>query len=296
MLNFIKGFFSFIFLILTTIIVGPILSTSYYYLITADTTSTSVTSCRLIVTISVGLIDTVVYGIGLYLSIQTANEFPNQRIYFNKKMIHHNKHFQSIITQEKHLLQPMSQAIDTLIENQRNLHDLIKNLVKDNQNHTDQILIQNTLNKLEIFEFIEQSTLMIIKKNISESLQLLKFNLSINKNNPQSHENYFNDLTVLSSFLFNRTYLFIFTFSFLLYIHQVFLWVFQYLTLQNPEKYFSYSFILSIIIWSQSLGLIYFIEITKTFSHFSLLFIYACLFFIRSFITSYPYSFSVYLS
>ncbi|CAF0901012.1 unnamed protein product [Rotaria sp. Silwood1] len=209
-------------------------------------------------------------------------------------MIHHRKHFHSIITQEKHLLQPITHAIDILIENQMNLHDMIKDLITDNQNHTDQILIQNTLNKFEMLEFIEKTGLMTIKKNINESLRLLNFNLPNNKNNLQSHETYFNDLTLLNSYLFNRIYLFIFTFSSLLYIYQNLLWFFQYLTLKNPEKYSSYSYILSIIMISQSLGLIYFIEITKTFSYLSPLYIYACILLIRSCITSYRYSLSVY--
>ncbi|CAF1399880.1 unnamed protein product [Rotaria sordida] len=270
---------------MATIILGPIFSTSYYYLINVDATSTSVTSCRLIITISVGLIDSVVYGIGLYLSIQTINEFHNQQIFSSKEIIHYHKHFQSIITHEKHLLQSINQVTDLLIENQMNLHDVMKDVIKDNQNHTDSILIQNIRNKLEILKFIEKDGLMTIKENINDSLQLLKFNLSINKNHQQLHETYFNDIVLLNSYLFNRIYLFIFTFSFLLYIHQILLWFFQYLTLNNPDKYFSYSFILSIIILSQSLGLIYFIEITKTFSYLSLLYIYACIFFIRSFIT-----------
>ncbi|CAF1354853.1 unnamed protein product [Rotaria sp. Silwood1] len=212
-------------------------------------------------------------------------------------MIDDHKHFHSIIRHEKNLVQPISQAIDILTTNQMNLHDLIKDLVENNQNHTNQVLIQNILNKFEIFEFIEKDGLMTIKKNINESLQLLKFNLSDNNNsinNLQSHENYFNDLTLLNSYLFNRIHLFIFSFSFLLYIHQILLCVFQYLTLKNPEKYFSYSFILSIIILSQSLALIYFIEITKTFSYLSSLSIYACIFFIRSFITIYQYFCSAY--
>ena len=60
------------------------------------------------------------------------------------------------------------------------------------------------------------------------------------------------------------------------------------------KKYLSYSFIPSIIILSQSLGLIYFFHITNTFHFLSLLYIYTWLFFIRSLISIYHQTFSDY--
>lgn len=283
MSNFIKGFFSFISIILITFIVGPILSTSYYHSIKSDSISIRLQSYDFIMAIGIGLIDSALYGLSLYLSIQAVNDLDNQQISIDRKMINDPKHFRSIIAQEKQLLQPISETIELLIRTQADLHGLIKELVKNNT--TNDVLIQNTVNKLVTLDFIQKDGLITIKHNINESLQFLKLN---------SLHTYFNHSTPTNSDLSNRVHLYIFTCSFLLYIHQLVLWFFQYLFLKTPKKYHSYSFILSLIILSQSLGLMYFLQITNTFDFLSSLSVYTCIFFIRSLISIYHQSFSVY--
>jgi hypothetical protein len=289
MFSFIKGFLSFILIIF---IVGPILSTSYYYSIKSDSVSTSLQSYGFIIAIGIGLIDSALYGIGLYLSIQTVNELDDQRISVDRKLVNYPKDFRSIISHEKQLLQPISETIELLIRTQADLHTLIKDLVKNTT--TDDVLMQNNANKLTTLEFIQKDGLMTIKKNINETLQLLKLNSLISKTNKKSIYAYLNHSTPSNSYIFNRVHLYIFTCSFLLYIHQLALWFFQYLYTKNPKKYLSYPFILSVIILSQSLGLIYFLQITSIFHFLSPLYIYTCLFFIRSLISIYHHTYSAY--
>jgi hypothetical protein len=289
MFNFIKGFLSFLSIILIIFIVGPILSTSYYYSIKSDSVSTSLQSYGFIIAIGIGLIDSAFYGIGLYLSVQTANELDDQRISIDRKIVNYPKDFRSTISHEKQLLQPISETIELLIRTQVDLHTLINDLVK---NHTtDDVLMQNSANKLTTLEFIQKDGLMTIKKTINETLQLLKLNSSIRKTNKKSIYVYLNHS---NSYIFNRVHLYIFTCSFLLYIHQLALWFLQYLYTKNPKKYLTYLFMLSVIILSQSLGLIYFLQITSIFHFLSPLYIYTCLFFIRSLISIYHYTYSAY--
>jgi hypothetical protein len=283
----IKEFVLFIIIILTSFIVGPIFSTSYYYSIKSDVTSATLTSYGVIISITIGFIDSILYGVSLYSSTRTVNELYDQRILIDKKIINYHKHFQSIIAQQKQF----GETIDVLLRTQTDLYDLIKEVVSDN--NTDQMLAQNTRNKLTTLEFIQKDSLMTIIKNINKSLRLLKVNSLSNKNNKQLLHNYINNSTS-NSYIFNRVYVFIFTFSFLQYIHQIVLWFFQYLTLKNPKKYLSYSLILSVIILNQSLGLIYFFHITNTFHFLSPLYVYTCIFFIRSLVTIYRYAFTVY--
>ncbi|CAF3343747.1 unnamed protein product [Rotaria socialis] len=291
MFDFIKGFSSFILIILTNIITGPISIVSNYYLIKSDSISTSLTSCNLMITISFGLMDSILYGIGIYLSMRTVYESHDQLTLSNKQIVHYHKRFESILIKEKHLLEPIGQQIDILIQNQINLDALINDLVKDN--YRDQPLIENILNKLATLNFIQNDSIRTIEKNIKESIRLLKLNSTINENNPGLHQNYFDTLVLSNDYLYDRIYSFIFSISFLIYIQQILLWLLQYLTLKNPEKYISYSFILSTIIICQSLTLIYFIEITNTFHYLSPLYIYTCLFVIRSFIVIYQNCFSI---
>ncbi len=260
MSNFIKN-------ILKNFIVGPIISTSYY----SNGVSTTLTSYGLIIAITIGLIDCILYSIGLYLSIQTMNELHDQRISVGKD-------FRSIIIKEKQLLQPTIETVEFLIRTQKDLYDLIKDLVQDNT--TNHKLIQNTLNKLTTLEFIQKDSVMTIKKNVNDVLQLFHTD--------------FNNSMLANFDLFNRIYFYICTFSFLLYIHQIILWFLQYLTLKNSKKYSSYSFILSVIILSQSLGLMHFFHIINIFHCLSPLYIYTWIFFIRSLISIYHYSFSDY--
>jgi hypothetical protein len=199
------------------------------------------------------IVDSTLYGISLYLSIQTMNELHDQGV------------------SEKQLLQSTNKTIEILIRTQRDLYDLIKDLVQDNT--TNQELIQNSLNKLTTLEFIQNNSVMIIK----EGFQLFR-----------------NGFNVSNSYLFNRIYFYICTFSFLLYIHQMFLWFLQYLTLKNRKKYLSYLFILSAIILTQSLGLIYFLQITNIFRFLSSLYIYTWILFIRSLASIYHHAFSDY--
>jgi len=260
MSNFIKEYFS---IILQTFIVGSSIIVSYY---------SNKLNNIFIIAIIIGLIDSILYCIGLYLSLQTINELHQQRVSFDKD-------FRSIIVQEKQLLQPTSEIIELLIRTQRDLSGLIKDLIQNNT--TDQLLIQNSLNKLTTLEFIQKDSVKTIKKNINKSLRLFNTN--------------FNNSILIDSYIIDRIYFYICTCSFLLYIHQIILWFLQYLTLKNSKKYLSYSVILSIIILSQSIGLIYFFHITNTFYFLSLLYMYTWILFIRSLISIYHYTFSDYL-
>jgi hypothetical protein len=266
--NLIKAISLLIFTILTAFIVGPIFSVFYRSSIQPNTVFTGLTSCSIAVT--VGLVDTALYSIGLYLSIQAANELYLQRTSDDKKMI---------------IQEPISRTIESLTLTQTTLHDLIKNFLKEN--NTDPRLIQITLDKLATLEFSYKDDI----EKINKSLQL---NQSVNKNNQQSLHINFIPSKLSNSHLFDRVYFFIFTFSFLLYIHQIVLWFFQYLSLQNLKKYSSYSFILSVIILGQSLGFIYFLQITNTFYFLSPLYMYTCILFLRSLSTIYHYAFSIY--
>ena len=226
MSNIINDFYSFIIILLTSFIVGPICSTSYYYSIKSDVSSTSLTSYGCIVSLTIALIDSVLYGISFYLSTQTVND---QRIPINS-----HKHFQSIIVQEKQLLKPINEKIELFLRTQTDLYSLIKEIINDN--HTDETLIENTRNKLTTLEFLQKDSIMTIQENVNKSLRLLKNKSLINKNNK---------LLLHNDFIFDRIYLFIFTISLLIYIHQIVLWFFQYIALKNPKKYcfiFIYSF------------------------------------------------------
>lgn len=163
---------------------------------------------------------------------------------------------------------PISETVELLIRTQNDLFDSIKDLVRDNT--TGQMLIQNSLNKLTTLEFVQKDGLMTIKKNINQSL---------------------GNSILTNSYLINRIYFYICTFSFLLFICQIILWIFNYLTLKNPKKYLSYLFILSIVILSQSLGLIYFFHITNTCRYLFWLYIYTWIFFIRNLLSIYYQTF-----
>ena len=292
MLKLIERSFSFIFTVLVTFIFGPIFPTSYCHSIKSDVSTTSVASFHFMITVTAGFIDLVLYAIGLYLSIQTINQLRGQQICSDSKIINYQKHFQSIIEQEKQLLQSISQSIELLMRTQIDLHDLIEDIIQHNRK--DQMLMQNTVNKLAVLDFIQKDSAITLKKNVNESLQLLKLNSLINQDNKESHQTYINNSAISNCDLSDRVYLFILSFSFLQYIDQIVLWILCYLTSKFPENYYSYSFILSVIILSQSFGLIYFIEITKMFDYFCPLYVCTCIFIIRSFVTIYQYSFSVY--
>jgi hypothetical protein len=233
-------------IILKTFIIGPIIGTSYY----SNKSNRILINC-----IIIAIIDAILYGTGLYLSIETIDELHDQR----------NEDFQSIIKQQK---QSNNEVMDVLIRTQIDLYDLIKDLVQNNT--SDQ---QNSLNKLNTLEFVQKDSIMTIKNNINENLQLFHTN--------------FNQSILSDSFLFDRINFYICTSSLLLYIQQIILWFLQYLTLQNPKQYLIYSFILSAIILSQSLGFIYFLQITSTSSFPSALYIYTFIFFLRSLISLY---------
>lgn len=144
------------------------------------------------------------------------------------------------------------ETIDLLMRTQNDLYDLIKDLVQNTT--TNQILIQNSLNQLKTLEFIHKDSLMIIKNTIYEN----------------------------NSISTDQMYFYICTYSFLLYIYQIFQWILHYFILKNSKIYFLYSYILSGIILSQSLGLIYCFHITNTFYSLLLLYIYTWIFFIRN--------------
>ncbi|UJR10255.1 hypothetical protein I4U23_014465 [Adineta vaga] len=203
--------------------------------------------------ILIGLIDAVLYGISLYFSIQTKIES------------------QSNLNDERQFLQPISETLELILRTQTDLFDLIKDINKDNT--TDQILIRNSRNKLTTYEFIQNDGLMEITKNISERLQFLKMNSFFNVD------------------LFDRIYYYLFTSSFLLYIHQFILWIFQYLSRINPTKYLTYSFILSFVVLCQSSGLIYFLQMTRLVHLLSPISLYTFVIFIRSLINIHHYSF-----
>ncbi|CAF1295237.1 unnamed protein product [Adineta steineri] len=278
--NCIKEFFSFLFILIITLIAGPILSTSYYY-----SNKFNYTSYGFIIMIIIGLTDSILYGIGLYLSMKSVDELYNQQIIIDRKPIDYH------IIQEKQLLEPVSETIELFLRTQTDLYDLIDDLIKTNI--TDDILIQNSQNKLRTLKFIQNDSLMTIKTNISERLRILQLNSSVNNINKKAMHTYFNHSILSNSFIFNRIYFYIFTYSFLLYLHQFVLWILQYLSLKNSMKYDSYSFIISIVILSQSLGLIYFLQVTNTFYFLSPVYFYTSIFFLRSLISIYHSCFSI---
>jgi len=192
----------------------------------------------------VGLIDFIFYTMSLYLSMHMINESQSQIIL-------------------RQLFKPMNENIDILIQIQTDLYDLIKDIVQNNS--TEQVLIQNTLNKLTTLEFVHQDTITMIKKNIDTISQIS-----------------------LSS---KELRFFICTFSFLIFIYQIILWYLQYLSLKNSKTNQFYSFILCIIILSQSFAFLYFLQITSIVdSRYSPLFIYVCVLFFRSCINIYYYT------
>ncbi|CAF1146037.1 unnamed protein product [Adineta steineri] len=166
----IKEFFSFLFILIITLIAGPILSTSYYY-----SNKFNYTSYGFIIMIIIGLTDSILYGIGLYLSMKSVDELYNQQIIIDRKPIDYH------IIQEKQLLEPVSETIELFLRTQTDLYDLIDDLIKTNI--TNDILIRNSQNKLRTLKFIQNDSLMTIKNNISERLRILQLNSSIKVKN-----------------------------------------------------------------------------------------------------------------
>ena len=223
--------------IFRTFILGPIIGTSY-------------SSNKWSNLIIIAVLDATLHGICLYLSTETTNGLAEQLI----------------IEQQKQSFQLSQQAMDVLIRTQGDLFDLLKDSV-----HND---TSNRLsNKLRALEFVQKDSLMIIKKNIDESLD------------------YFNQSILKDSYLFDRIDFYICTSSLLLYIQQLILWFLQYLTTKNPEQYLSCSLILSAIILTRSFGFLYFLQLTIVSPFPSGLSIYICIVFLPSLISIYRHAF-----
>lgn len=92
--------------------------------------------------------------------------------------------------------------------------------------------------------------------------------------------------------LFHRVQFFILTYSFLLYIHQIVLWVLRYLSSQN-FAWNSSTFIAAIVLLVQTFGLISFLQITEFYHCCSPLSLYLCLMSIRSFASIYAQIFRI---
>ncbi|CAF0845264.1 unnamed protein product [Adineta ricciae] len=236
---------SWILISLTIFITGPIRNVSYPY-------STDLSISGYIVFIT-GFIDASLYGLSFYSSIH--------------KKIDPRKHGD----EEKQFLQPIHQTLEILLRTQTELVDLIKDITENNT--TDEILQENTRNKLKTLEFVQKDGLIEITKRINERLDTIQSNSFSNFN------------------LLDRIHYYLYTSSFLLYIHQFLLWIVQYLSYPNATKYQTCSFLLSLVILCQALGFIYFIHLTQIWSHRTPLYLYTYMFFIRSLISIYHYSF-----
>lgn len=149
----------------------------------------------------------------------------------------------------KQALQLNNEAVQVLIRIQSDLFDFAQN--------------ETWSEKLNTLQFIYRDNLMTIEKNINDNLQFD------------------------SSDCFRISF-YTHTVSLLIYIEQIILWFFQYLTLKNLNKYSTHVVILSIIILTQSLGLIYFFHLT----HVALIYLYTWIFLVRSSMTLYHYLFS----
>ena len=159
----------------------------------------------------------------------------------------------------KQSLQLNSEAVQILIRTQSDLYDFMNDLA---QNET-------WSKKLSTLQFIHRDNVMTIEKNINDSLQLFQSNS-------------------FDCFLSRQISFYTHTVSLLIYMEQIIQWFFQYLTLKNFNKYSTHVVILSIIILTQSLGLIYFFHLTSI----SSLYLYTWIFLVRSSMTMYHYSFS----
>lgn len=159
----------------------------------------------------------------------------------------------------KQSLQLNSEAVQILIRTQSDLYDFMNDLAQN----------ESWSKKLSTLQFIHRDNVMTIGKNINDSLQLFQSNSS-------------------DCFLSRQISFYTHTVSLLIYMEQIILWFFQYLTLKSFNKYSTHVVILSIIILTQSLGLIYFCHLTNI----SLLYLYTWIFLVRSSMTMYHYSFS----
>lgn len=160
-------------------------------------------------------------------------------------------------------------SVEMLIRTQTDLYEFIKDLVRNQT--SDEKLMDNSLMTLRTLQFFHRDIVATIQQDVNESLELLQSGSS----------------DCVPS---NRISFYIYTVSILLYIEQIISWIFQYLTVTISHKYSTYSVILSIVILTQSLGLIYFLHLTQM----SFIYIYTWIFLIRSSMTMYYYSLSDY--
>lgn len=275
MFDSIKSFSSRILIIITTIITGPNFNTSDYELIKSNSKPKPSLSYAFVITIALGLMDSVLYFTSLHSSIQLINKFHNQTIPSNKEASHYSNHSQF------KLLESVSQTLETLIINQKNLDELTNELIHNL--NVEPMLLENVINKFQVLQYVQRDSITQINGHVNESIQLLKLNSIANKT----------DSVLLNSYLFDRIYLFIFSISFLIYIYQILLWIFKYLSLKDLKTYSSYSLIVSIFTIAKVICLIYFIEMMNMFHYMFPLYIFMCLTFIRSSIIIYQNSFSI---
>lgn len=243
----------------TILFVGPFLSRPEDPNTKSAAVSTRLPSYACLIVV---LIDAAIYGTVLYLSIQGAGKLVSMKL-----------------TDEEQFLQPISSALETITRTENDLYEIIEELSKETT--VKQALRENLRSKLTTLRFLHNDSLSIVTKNISQRLHLLK-SRTASVLPPASSSN---------TILMDRARYYVFTCSALLFIEQLVLWAFQYLSLTSSSTYLSCSFIIALIILSQSLGLVYFLQLTDIFPFPSLLCIYTGVLFIRSFASIHHYCF-----
>ena len=257
--NSIRGCFS---CVLVAVIVGPILSTYRVPSSQVDKADSNSGLYSTTVPVLIGLADVAVYSAGLWLWIQAVHSHDYQRVHM-------------IIDEDTLAIEQINASMVSLTIAQATLYDLVTSFVQDND--TDPQLVKLTREKLRTLNFLYADDATSIEsriKKLDDDFQFLRINTS--RLAPTTND---------------RLQLFIISYSFLLYIHQIALWICQYLMLRNPRAWSPYTCVLAIVLLSQSLGFIFFLLIINLAHFLSLLHTFTYLIAIRSLMSLYHYAY-----
>ena len=255
----IKGFFS---CLLVAVIVGPILSTYRVPSSQVNKADSSIGLVSTTVPVLVGLADVAVYCAGLWLWIQAVHGHDYQRVH-------------TIIDEDALAIEQINASLVSLTIARAMLSDLVTSFVQDNG--TDPQLVEITREKLRTLNFLYTTDATSIEsgiKKLDDDLQFLRINTS--RLAPTTHD---------------RLQLFIISYSFLLYMHQIALWICQYLMVRTPRVWSTYTCVLAIVLLSQSVGFIFFLLMIDLVRVFSLLHTFTYLLAIRSLMFLYRYAY-----
>ncbi|CAF1218772.1 unnamed protein product [Didymodactylos carnosus] len=314
--SLIKGFYLIIFVICSAIIAGPILCATHFT-IKINTGSASVsgyhlnsgfTSCGILISLTAGLVDVVIYSMSFHSSLQAAISYANnqpvgaQEFYnrTNADIAEYHKELVRLVALEKNLLNPLSDVALLSYEVQdsvKDIHDLFKLFMEHNDSaDMDSKLKQSAGIKLNNFlekQKKNKEEVDAIKQDIdslNNELKSANDRLSVTNSNTRKIKQplpmktsafYFIDASTSNLRQLSQCHLFVLTVSFMIFIHLTGMSILQYLGLKDT-KWIPSLMMMALLIIGQSMALLFYTQITHAFKPMSPLYLYAIVFISRS--------------